>query len=223
MQPISSFTNQFVQVELSGKNILIGKVMDQGIDILVLYDGTRYTYVPWIHVQSIKQVPTDMIPPLFTVQDSPIYLNKEALSYRNILNNAKGLFVEINVTGTHSFHGYVTTILNNYLVFYSPVFKSIFISLHHLKWLTPYSRSVTPFSLSNQHLPVKPSQIPLSRSFEEQMKRLEGQLIILDTGDDPRKIGVLSNLEHNLLELINATGDRTSWNIQHIKTIHLPS
>ncbi|PPA86156.1 DUF2642 domain-containing protein [Brevibacillus laterosporus] len=221
MEPISPFINQFVEVALPEEKQIMGKVMDQGIDILVLYDGTQYIYVPWIHVKSIRQVTTDLVNAL-EIQDSPIFLNKEALSYRNILNNAKGLFIEINVTGKHSLHGYVTTILNNYLVFYSPIFKTMFISLHHLKWLIPYSRSITPF-LSSHHLPIKPSQIPLSRSFEEQMKRLEGELTILDTGDDPHKIGIVSRLENNLLELTNANGDRTSWNVQHIKTIHLPS
>ncbi|MCG7318658.1 MULTISPECIES: DUF2642 domain-containing protein [Brevibacillus] len=222
MEPISPFINQFVEVALPEEKQIMGKVMDQGIDILVLYDGTRYIYVPWIHVKSIRQVTTDLVNAL-EIQDSPIFLNKEALSYRNILNNAKGLFIEIHVTGKHSLHGYVTTILNNYLVFYSPIFKTMFISLHHLKWLIPYSRSITPFSLSSHHLPIKPSQFPLSRSFEEQMKRLEGELTILDTGDDPHKIGIVSRLENNLLELTNANGDRTSWNVQHIKTIHLPS
>jgi len=222
LEPISPFLNQFVEVTLSENNNVVGQVMDQGIDILVLYEGTRYIYVPWIHVKSIKQISSDLVN-TFELQESPILLNKEALSYRNILNKAKGLFLEINVTGSHSLHGYVTTILNNYLVFYSPVFKTMFISLHHVKWLIPYCRSFTPFSLSNHHLQIKASQIPLSRSFEEQMKRLEGELIILDTGDDPHKIGIVSRLEYNLLELINMTGDRTNWNVQHIKTIHLSS
>ncbi|MBA4532872.1 DUF2642 domain-containing protein [Brevibacillus halotolerans] len=222
MEPISPFLNQFVEVTLPENNKVVGQVMDQGIDILVLYEGTRYIYVPWIHVKSIKQISSDLVNP-FELQESPILLNKEALSYRNILNKAKGLFLEINVTGSHSLHGYVTTILNNYLVFYSPVFKTMFISLHHVKWLIPYSRSFTPFSLSNHHLQIKASQIPLSRSFEEQMKRLEGELIILDTGDDPHKIGIVSRLDNNLLELISMTGDRTTWNVQHIKTIHLSS
>ncbi|AYK08037.1 DUF2642 domain-containing protein [Brevibacillus laterosporus] len=222
MEPISPFLNQFVEVTLPENNNVVGQVMDQGIDILVLYEGTRYIYVPWIHVKSIKQISSDLVN-TFELQESPILLNKEALSYRNILNKAKGLFLEINVTGSHSLHGYVTTILNNYLVFYSPVFKTMFISLHHVKWLIPYCRSFTPFSLSNHHLQIKASQIPLSRSFEEQMKRLEGELIILDTGDDPHKIGIVSRLENNLLELINMTGDRTNWNVQHIKTIHLSS
>ncbi|CCF14422.1 uncharacterized protein ywrJ [Brevibacillus laterosporus GI-9] len=222
MEPISPFLNQFVEVTLPENNNVVGQVMDQGIDILVLYEGTRYIYVPWIHVKSIKQISSDLVNP-FELQESPILLNKEALSYRNILNKAKGLFLEINVTGSHFLHGYVTTILNNYLVFYSPVFKTMFISLHHVKWLIPYSRSFTPFSLSNHHLQIKASQIPLSRSFEEQMKRLEGELIILDTGDDPHKIGIVSRLDNNLLELISMTGDRTTWNVQHIKTIHLSS
>ncbi|XOS93618.1 hypothetical protein ACLMAB_09275 [Brevibacillus laterosporus] len=88
MEPISPFINQFVEVALPEEKQILGKVMDQGIDILVLYDGTRYIYVPWIHVKSIRQVTTDLVNAL-EIQDSPIFLNKEALSYRNILNNAK--------------------------------------------------------------------------------------------------------------------------------------
>ena len=60
----------------------------------------------------------------------------------------------------------------------------MFISMNHVKWLIPYPPNTTPYSLNNQNLPLKPVSTPLARSFEEQLKKLENQLVIIDGGDN---------------------------------------
>jgi hypothetical protein len=141
---------------------------------------------------------------------------------RKILTNAKGIFVEIKVTNNQTFHGYVTSILNNYFSFYTPVNKMMYISLQHLKWLIPYVNNQTPYSLSNKFLPVNPNSIPLARTLEVQLEKLNDELIIINNGERNEQIGKVKSIDSNFIELISAKGLVTSIGLRHVKTIHLP-
>ncbi|MFC3884192.1 DUF2642 domain-containing protein [Bacillus songklensis] len=218
---LQRYIGKYVEMEITGKTFFTGKLIDVGLDILVLYDGTQFMYIPLLHVHSVKEAYTDELD-LENHDPPPLVHESESISYRKTLQYAKGRFVEIYVTGNKSLHGYVTSVLNDYFVFYSPVYKTIFISLHHLKWLTPYSHNSTPYTLSNEDLPVNPSNIPLSRTFEEQLKKNEGRLVVFDLGDQPNKIGLIKNISNNIVELANANGETVFWKLMHLKSIHLP-
>jgi hypothetical protein len=210
-----------IELEISAKTFFKGILIDVGLDILVLYDGKKYLYIPLLHLHNIKQVVTDPETEQ-PQQDTPLQQENEVISYRKILTNAKGQFVEIFVTGNKSIHGYITSVLNDYIVFYSPVYKSLFISMQHLKWLTPYSSQLTPYTLSPEDLPVVPCSIPLNRSFEEQVKKFVGQLVIFDIGEHPNKIGLLKDVSNNIVELVTSNGSTIHWKIMHLKTFHFP-
>jgi hypothetical protein len=218
---IKSFIKKEVEIEISGKTILSGILIDVGLDILVLFDGTQFLYIPLLHMHNIKEkLEKDITeePP-----DTVIIFNEtEPISYRKTLNHAKGQFLELYITGNRSIHGYITSVLNDYIVFYSPVYKSVFISMQHLKWFIPYSHQLTPYTLGNKDLPVVPASIPLARSFEEQIKKYEGRLLVFDLGDNPDKIGLIKQVSNNIIELITANGQTVFWKFIHIKTVHLP-
>lgn len=223
MNGIKAFIGKEVEVEISGKTFFNGILIDLGLDIVVLYDGWKFLYIPILHLHNIKErisIENEQTeqPPAGT----PFQPENETLSYRKVLTNAKGQFVEIYVTGNKSIHGYITSVLNDYIVFYSPVYKSLFISMQHLKWLTPYTTKLTPYTLKPEELPVVPSSIPLSRSYEEQIKKFKGQLIIFDMGDDPNKVGLMTELSNNIVELVTASGTKVYWKLMHLKTAHLP-
>jgi hypothetical protein len=129
--------------------------------------------------------------------------------------------LEIYVTDNKSIHGYLSSVMNDYFAFHSPAYQTIFISLNHVKWVIPYPVNVTPYSLSNQYFPVNPSSMPLSRTFEQQCKRVEGNLVVFDLGDHPNKIGLLQKLDSNMVELIKANGELIYWNLEHLKTMML--
>ncbi|RFU66188.1 DUF2642 domain-containing protein [Peribacillus saganii] len=222
MTGLKSFLGKDVEVEISGKTYFSGILIDMGLDILVLFNGRKYLYIPLLHLHNIKErevrgheeqteKPTNTM---------PFQNEKETISYRKILTNAKGQFVEIFVTGNMSIHGYITNVLNDYIVFYSPVFKTLCISMQHLKWLTPYTNNLTPYTLNNADLPVVPANMPLARSFEEQLKKFEGHLLVFDLGHDPNKVGLLKNINNNIAELVNAEGKTIFWKLMHLKTVH---
>jgi hypothetical protein len=219
---MQTMISQKVELEVTGKIIFQGILIDLGQDILVLFNGKDYFYIPLLHVHNIRV--NDLIELETNGNDpvSPINDEQTAISYRKTLLNAKGRFIEIFVTGNKSLHGYVTNVLNDYFSFYSPVYKTMLISLSHLKWLTPYQTDLTPYTLDTKALPVKPSGITLQRSLEEQLKKLEGNLVVFDIGDHPLKIGLLQLIQNNIAELVVASGETVFWKVSHLKSIHTP-
>ena len=125
------------------------------------------------------------------------------------------------VTGNKSIHGYLTSIMNDYFVFYSPVYKTVYISMNHVKWLIPYPENATPYSLDPQSLPGYQAKIPLARSFDEQCKKLENRLVVIDGGDSSEKIGQLQKVSNGRLTLITAEREMIFRNLEHVKTIYM--
>lgn len=222
MKDLSQFLGLTVDIELTGDKKHTGILMDFGLDILVIYNGMNFLYIPITHVEHLKLHPKESSTYISKPTDNPTIEGEKELSYRNILNNAKGLFVEIYVVGNMSIHGYITNILTNYFVFYSPVYKTMFIPLFHLKWLIPYMNMQTPYSLDNNLLPVHPSNISLARTFEEQLKKLEGKIVVFDLGLKANKMGLLTKIEKNIAELVTAGEEKLYCNVQHIKAVHSP-
>ena len=208
-----------VTVLMSGNTMFNGILIDTGTDIIVLYNGEQYIYIPLLHIHSIR-VNKESNNYVSQPTGSSLVEEMDAISYRKTLTYAKGTFVEIYVTGNLTFHGYITNVLNDYFAFYSPVFKQMFITLSHLKWLSPYHKNITPYDLSQEKLPVSPSTTPLLRSLEDQLEREKGRLVVLDGGSNPLKIGILSDIEQHMIELIIADGDRIHLNLNHIKSIY---
>ncbi|MFB7142379.1 MULTISPECIES: DUF2642 domain-containing protein [unclassified Bacillus (in: firmicutes)] len=221
MSYIDSLQGRQVFVLLSGDIAFEGILTDAGQDILVLYNGRKYYYIPWIHVHRVhlSELSNEKIPQPI----EPSIANEiESISYRKVLTNARGIFSEIYVTGNLTFHGYITNVLSDYIVFYTPVFKTMYISFSHLKWLTPYNDNVTPYSIDNVKFPINPSNVPFVRSFESQLKKEEGKLVVFDGGNDPMKIGLLNSVENSVLEISVASGDIVYLRLNHIKSVHLP-
>ncbi len=213
--------HEIVDIEISGNRSIVGRLIDCGLDIVVVFDGEQFIYIPTIHIQHFKNDVTSTIH-LDKRTSSPIRNDTDTISFRKILNNAKGMFVEIYVTGNLSLHGYIINILNNYFTFYSPIFKMMFISLEHVKWLIPYNDAQTPYSLSKQELPLSPATISLARTLDEQLKKLEGKLVVFDVAKTPNHIGLLQKADNNMIELITARNEIVYWNQKHLKTVHLP-
>jgi hypothetical protein len=213
---------KYIKLELSGKKFIKGLLIDVGSDLWVIFNGYDYLYIPAIHCQNWMYLKQDEIDEFMVTEGAtPIYNNNEDISLRKTLTAAKGIFTEIYVTSNQALHGYITSIMNNYFVFYSPIYKTMFISLNHLKWLIPYTNNQRPYGLSNANLPVNPSNITFARSFEVQIEKLTGELIVFNIGENENVIGKVKDIKDNFVELISAKEDPVFINLQHIKTIHM--
>ena len=213
-----------VEIEISGGSFHKGMLIDTGLDIVVIYAGRtdKFLYIPFVHIQRLKEITMMDEDTTYEAPTVKPLETEEAISYRKILMAAKGMFTQVYVTGNKSIHGYLTSIMNDYFIFHSPAYKTMYISMNHVKWLIPYPPQTTPYSLDNEKFHLIPPPSSLARSFEEQLKKFENQLVILDGGDNPEKIGLLKKARNNKATLITAEGETVFWNLEHIKSIQLP-
>jgi len=218
---MDKYLNQPVSLSVSGIRLPIkGTLIDLGNDILVLHNGMQFLYVPLVHMQQLTRCSAaeyDSAPP----PEPPLEGTAE-LSYRKVLMNAKGMFSELYIAGNQSVHGYVTSIMNDFFVFYSPMYHSLYVSMRHLKALIPYDDQTTPYALEQEKFPVNPTTASLSRTFDQQLKKFEGEFVVLDLGEHPGKIGLLKSVANNLVELVAADGASTYIHLDHVKTVHKP-
>jgi hypothetical protein len=220
---LKDHVGNYIKLELSGNKPIHGILIDIGSDLWVIYNGYDYLYIPTVHIQNWKFPTKEEIDEIITLSDdqSPIFNPNEEISLRKTLTAAKGIFTEIYVTSKQAVHGYIISIMNNYFVFYSPIYKTMFISLNHLKWLIPYTNNQRPYGLSNANLPVNPSNITFARSFEVQIEKLIGTLIVFNIGENENGMGKVMGIKNNFVELLTAKGDPVYLNLQHIKTVHM--
>lgn len=218
---MKNFLNQSVVLSVSGHSVAIkGKLIDIGSDVVVLYDGSHYIYLPIIHMQHLTLAPpgeTEVVVP----EDHPQEPITE-LSYRKVLLTAKGKFVVLHISSQHTVHGYITSIMNDFFVFHSPMIKALYVSMQHLKMLIPYDPEKTPYAMKQELFTLIPAPASLSRTFDQQLRKLEGEFVVLDLGDSHKKIGMLKSVQNGLVELVTAEGLSTFQHIDHVKTIHRP-
>lgn len=218
---LKQFYQKKIEIEVSGKKRHSGILVDLGQDLFVIFNGEHFIYIPLNHVQRIEQDLKDDSE-ITNETKSPFEVDNQ-MTYRKVLNNAKGTFVEIYIGDKISVHGYFLSILTDYFVFYSPLYGMMFIPLFHLKWIIPYKWDQIPYLLENKSFPVRPNvNISFARTFKEQLKKLEEMLVVFDIGTDERKIGLLSKVDDEIIELILAKGTKVYRNIKHIKSVHSP-
>ncbi|MEI4622531.1 DUF2642 domain-containing protein [Bacillus pfraonensis] len=222
MNELSKNIGEYIYVTLIGDKRFKGILIDVGNDIVVIYDGKDHIYISLYHIQYYKFMASFVAEIQRTEMDSIMKSESPSISLRKVLSTAKGIFTEVYVAGDHSIHGYVTGVMNDYLVFYSPVYKIVYISLKHLKWLIPYQENQIPYSLSKNELPVNPLNITIARTFEEQLIKMSGKMMVFDLGEHANKIGKMTKIEDSHIELVKARDEKIYLNIKHVKSVHFP-
>ncbi|MWV45972.1 DUF2642 domain-containing protein [Paenibacillus sp. HJL G12] len=220
MESIRSLLGKYVELKISGCKIPIaGELVDLGSDIIVIFSETRYMYVPIHHLQHLRlsqdgeDSSSDGKEPL---------VDHTNISYRKMLMNSRGIFTEIDLGGPSPLHGYVTSIMNDYFIFYSPLYHSVYIPLHHVKYICPLPPNMTPFYLSQHHFQLQQPAVSLSRTLEQQLEKFQNELVIFDLGESPLKAGLLKKVDNRIMELVEAGGNTIFLHCDHVKSVHLP-
>lgn len=224
MKELQHLVGKYLDLELSGGIFHKGTLIDMGSDTLVIYDyaNKSYLYIPNSHIQKLKETEMEEELIIEKLKENQMKVLENHWSFQQILSNAVGRFVQIFVTGTSTLQGYITAIQDDYLVFHSPIYKTIYVSLRHIKWLTPYQDNETPYGLNNQQFPISKNSDANPKKFMEQCRKFQNQVIILDAGDHFEKTGLLQKLENERLTLISSEKETVFWNIEHIKTLYVP-
>lgn len=212
---------EVVQIEVSGKKQINGTVIDLGTDIIVLFNGENFMYIPINHVQSFRVVRNNE----YDIQDPTEFPSiiadekSQELSILEVLNQAKGNYVELFVTNEKPLHGYINQIMSNYFEFFSPVYKTMYISINHLKWLIPYSQNEIPYGLGDKKL-LQISTDSLANSFEAQVENLKDKIVVLNVGSNNSKIGKIKDVHEQIVEIQPARTHSIYINLDHIQTLH---
>lgn len=226
MNLMNSLLGKRISVMISGTSQpLEGVLIEIGQDIIVIKNQENYFYLPMAHIKLVRDnvealpEPHDNLPltlPLSTASSGA------PLSLQSIIENAKGSFTEIYVSGVHSLHGYIQNILSDYLVFFSPVFGTILVHLKHLKYLHPYPTEIAPYALKSEALQTNQANISTEDTFLQQLKKMEGQFLMLDLADQSHKFGLLKTVQAPMIELVSSNGESIFSMIEHIQTVNTP-
>lgn len=206
---------EIIELELSGGKVLRGNVIEKSAEIIVLFDGEQYMYILTDHIQQMQLVDTN--DDMFQQPTNQVIAQPSSeLSLANILTQAIGKQLEIYVTGNQSLYGTILEIKTDYIVFYTPIYKTIYISTKHLKWLVPY---LQPFQLYGLASIDVPESLVVANTLRQQIAMMKDQLIIINNGEKWSYIGKLVQVKERMIELRTAKST-VFVNIDHIKTVH---
>lgn len=212
---------EHVSVSLIGDKDFKGVIFDSGKDIIVLFNGEEFIYIPISHIESIVQENPDTgyTQPTDVSNINFIQLEKD-LSFEDILIEAKGIFQEFCVLTRKPLHGTILEVLDDYIVFYSPIYKNVYIPKAHVKWIIPFTPNNRPYGLAESQVNGHGSCRKFKDNFEEQLNMLINKLVILNLGDKSYHTGKILSISHQMVELQTAKKKSIYINTEHIQTIH---
>ncbi|MET0960988.1 MAG: DUF2642 domain-containing protein, partial [Psychrobacillus psychrotolerans] len=199
---IQSLLKEYVQIEVSGKKVLKGILIDVGTDIIVIFNGTDYMYIPIDHIHSYCILKNNELDTLAPTESSSIKTggNNHELSLRVTLHQAQGKSTEIYLIDDQPLHGYITQIMDDYFAFYSPIYKTMYISTKHLKWLIPYPSSECPYGLNKPNSQPLVTEVSVN-TFKNKIEKFVDKLIVFNIGGSKSHIGTIKNVEEQVVEL----------------------
>ncbi|SDM46972.1 hypothetical protein SAMN05518871_101305 [Psychrobacillus sp. OK028] len=218
---IQSLVKELVQIEVSGKKILKGVLIDLGTDLMVIFNGTDYLYIPIHHVHSFRAIQKNEFEKIVPTESSSNQFERysEDLTLKTALHQATGKYSEIYLIDDQPLHGCITQVMADYFEFYSPVYKTMYISTNHLKWLIPYVSNEGPYRLDSTY--VKPLvQAPLENTFNAQIEKFKFKMGVFNIGGSKSHVGKIINVEKQIVELEKAREIKNFLNINHLKTFH---
>ncbi|RUL56856.1 DUF2642 domain-containing protein [Lysinibacillus antri] len=217
----SQFKQETIKVDLAGKSYFRGSLIDSSKEILVLFDGKDFIYIPMIHVENItvaqnegENIQMPLTLPSFLEAD-----NQKELTLDEMLTQSQGIYTEIYVANRQPIHGLIDTVMSDYFIFHSPIYKTIYISKQHLKWLIPYPEQKKPYDHSTVDLQMGSKNSRVSH-FEALIASMVNKLVIFNLGEHTHHIGKLVQIHGKMVELRTARGNTVLLNIQHIKSLH---
>ncbi|AJY73642.1 hypothetical protein [Paenibacillus beijingensis] len=204
-----------------GTTAVCGVLAEWGQDVLVLYEenNERYYYVPLVQTRKLRLL-SEGEEPAPVKAEQPLVPRGERASYRKALMGARGVYAEIGVSGG-SIYGYLSGIMNDFFVFCSPACSSIFIPLHHLKYISPTNKPSAPYNLTAEQFPLRPASMGMARTFDQQLRKLEGKFVMLAIDEHDMMAGVLREASERTVDLTTADGRPVMVHIGSIRCLSL--
>jgi hypothetical protein len=220
MDLLKQYLGHLIDVDVLGDKMHTGKLVDLGPDILVLTEESKFVYIPLYHVSHVSLQPI-LGSKLPVIKISSISESAE-ISFPLTLEHARTAFCELYLADHLIIHGYVMDIQSDYFVVMTPLDKIMMIPSIHLKWISPFESSATPYSQKLKPIDSQNQSKPtFAQTFEDQLKLQEGSIISINDGLRSNKVGYLHKIENHILELIAADESKHYYLEQHIKNVCL--
>jgi len=220
---LKGLLNETVNIEVTGKMHLQGTIIDTGSDTLVIFDGNDYKYIPVLHIQNLT-FNTDSECEIEDPSESPC-IDSESIdgefSLRRILMQAVNMFTEISVIGEQSLYGYISSVKDNYIVFHSPIYKTLYIMIDHLKWLIPHPDNAWVNGFNHKNFLDNPADTKLASSFEKLITDAKGKFVVVNMGESMNCIGEIQSSKEGFIEIQPARARSLYVNMHHIKTLQI--
>ncbi|AOV07547.1 DUF6897 domain-containing protein [Sporosarcina ureilytica] len=219
---IRNLVHEVVRIKSSGTHSITGTLIDVGDDIIVLFNGKEFMYISIDHIQNFD-VDRDILDDIESPTGFPSIIAQDTnkdLSLEEVVTQAIGTFVEIYVTGDQPLYGHITSVMNDYFVFQSPVYQTMYISLHHLKWLIPYTQIKKPYGLDNYPIPVQANKELLASAFDAQVEKFKNKIVVFNISGNKSYLGKLNDFEDQIIEIQTVKTHPIYLNFKHIKTMH---
>ncbi|GLX69019.1 hypothetical protein [Paenibacillus glycanilyticus] len=221
MNEFASYYSKNVIVEISGTTPVHGLLIAAGIDLVVLLREQKYYYIPMSHVHRVT---------LDAKANQEDYSHSHGISFMEqeeplglMLQKAIDLFVDISVSSHKPVSGYLREIKSDYLILQSPVYRTIFVSLNHLKWLIPYSSHYMPFGQSAETVRTPMSKdLESVNKFEDLFTFESGNKVVINFGSASEQIGIINAVGSGIVDLTDASGNNGMYPLSHIKTLFVP-
>lgn len=219
MQTLKTYLGKEVIVELSGERKRSGMLIDCGPDVLVIYEDTKYLYIPAAHIQhmevSSKKNSEYAQPPHKKARSD------DSLSFAKIVQEAQGLLTELCLAERQSVYGHIAHVRDDYIVFHSPVHQTLLIPIFHIKWLSPYEGGL--LSCGEPGLAAADTSADsYAVSFEDQIRSYEGKVVMLDFGLKSNRLGTLEKVENHTLAFVTPDQKWQYFHISHVKNCASP-
>ncbi|MEK4284683.1 DUF2642 domain-containing protein [Ureibacillus sp. FSL K6-0165] len=215
--------NEVVFIEIMGGKIFNGSLIDSSDEIFVIHVNNQFVYLPTDHIYTLER-DIDNENNIQSPSELPQFITKvnQDLTLLNILSMAKGLHVELMVTRNEALHGVITSVMDDYFVFQSPIYNTMYIPNKHLKWIIPHIKNDLPYGISEtEFLSLSKIKLPtLKKQFADQIAELKGQLVILNLGKDFSHIGKINHVEGRLIEMKDGKSNTIYCNLSHIQIVN---
>lgn len=214
---------EIVAVKVSGGKALRGSVVDASNELIVLFAENQFVYLPFDHIHSLH-IDRDNENNIQYPSEIPTFISQanQELTLKNILTLAKGNHIEITVAKNEPLHGVITSIMDDYFIFESPIYRTMFVSNRHLKCLIPHLKQL-PYGMNEsefQHL-TKVSHPSVQNTFASQIAALKNHLVILNLGKDFSHIGRIKNINNQMIALEDGKSNLIYFNLSHVQILQL--
>ena len=220
-QIIQGLVQEIVRFEITGKKMVSGTLIDVGSDTMCCsrHGFHVYSFQLYPELETDRdnednvQPPTEL--PSIVAEDT-----QDELSFEKVLEQAKGRLVEIFVSGNQSLHGTITAIMNNYFVFQSPIYKTMFIPTDHIKWLIPFDQGHKLYGAEYNFTSAQATSETFASSFAKQVEKFIKKFVVLNINERESFIGIINKVEEQIVEFQSAKTSPIYLNMRHIKTLH---